>query len=396
MRSGSLLLLPPLAVLAVACGGSGASPAPSPAPAPLPAGDNVLAVSVDGSRCRGTPYVNEPCVSVKVCTPGTTSCQTIDGLLLDTGSFGLRVFKQALTVALPPIAAPGGGALAECVQYADLSADWGPVVSADVVLGNEPAVRVPIQVIDATFGVVPPTCPRPERAPVSFNGILGVGAFAEDCGAVCPAAANMYFSWNGTTTTAVTVDASVQVKNPVAALPLDNNGVIVALPAVPAGGAPSAEGALVLGIGTRPNNAPVSASAIALDAAGNFQTTLDGGVVMNHSFVDTGSNGLFFASPAAIAPCAAATGWYCPPTPLSFAATNGPSPGYPGNRLRATFEIANIEALAVRNAVFANVGGSAVVNAGFDWGLPFFLGRTVYLGLEGRTSPFGNGPLLAY
>jgi hypothetical protein len=396
MRSSSLLLLAPLAALAAACGSS-ASPKPT---FQLPVGDNVLPVSVDGSRCRGAPYVNEPCVSVKVCSPGTSTCQTIDGLLLDTGSYGLRVFKQAfdpaVVTSLPAVAAPGGGSLAECVQYADLSADWGPVVTADVVLGNEPAVRVPIQVIDATYGVVPPTCPTPETAPVSFNGILGVGVFAEDCGPSCPAAANLYFSWNGTASTAVAVDASVQVLNPVAALPLDNNGVIVALPGVSSAGAPSVDGALVLGIGTRTNNRPVSASAIALDVHGNFQTTLDGGTVLSGSFADTGSNGLFFAPPSAITACTSATGWYCPSAPLAFGASNGPSPGYPGNHLRVTFQIANLEALATRNAVFANVGGSAVQNAGFDWGLPFFLGRTVYLGIAGRTTAFGNGPTLAY
>jgi hypothetical protein len=359
-------------------------------------GDNVLAISVDGSRCGSSPYVNEPCVAVKVCAPGTATCQTVDGLLLDTGSYGLRIFKQALTVSLPAVAAPGGGSLAECVQYADLSADWGPVVTADVVLGNEPAVRVPIQVIDATYGTVPPTCPSPETAPTAFNGILGVGVFAEDCGPTCPAAANMYFSWSGTATTAVAVDAPLQVQNPVAALPVDNNGVIVSLPAVPAAGAPSVDGALVLGIGTRTNNVPTSVSALALDAAGNFQTTLDGGSALNNSFVDTGSNGLFFAPPSAIAACSAALGWYCPSTTLSFGATNGPSPGYPGTRLRTNFQIANIETLAAHNAVFANVGGSAVQNAGFDWGLPFFLGRSVYLGMTGRTSALGNGPTLAY
>jgi hypothetical protein len=354
-------------------------------------------VSVDGSHCGGLgTYVNEPCVSVKVCAPGTATCQTIDGLLLDTGSFGLRVFKQALSVSLPAVAAPGGGSLAECVQFADLSADWGPVVQADVVLGNEPAVRVPIQVIDSTYGVVPSSCPSPETGPTAFNGILGVGVFPEDCGPTCPAAANIYFSWNGTTSTAVAVDASTQVLNPVALLPIDNNGVIVSLPGVPGAGAPSVDGALVLGLGTRTNNVPVSASAIALDGFGDFTTTLDGGAAMNGSFVDTGSNGLFFASPSAIPLCAAATGWYCPTAALDFGASNGPSPGFPGNHLRTSFQIANLEALAAHNAVLANVGGAGVQNAGFDWGLPFFLGRTVYLGMAGRTSVFGGGPTLAY
>jgi hypothetical protein len=402
MRSSSLL-----AVLALAAAGCGSHTAG--APFQVIAGDNVLAVSVDGSACPASAYLNEPCVSVKICVPRTTNCQTVSGLLLDTGSYGLRVFKEALPgpllAALPPIPAPppGGGTLAECVQYADLSADWGPVVGADVVLANEPPVTVPIQIIDASFATTA-ACPGAEpgptaQNPTSFNGILGVGVFVQDCSNVtCPAVANMYFSWSGTSLTAVALDAPFQVQNPVGLLPLDNTGIIVVLPSVPSGGARSVDGAVVLGIGTRSNNQPINASALALDDKGEFTTTLLG-TPMAGSFVDTGSNGLFFDSPSPIAQCTSqnAQGWYCPASALSLNATLGPSAGFPGNRLGAPFQVGNVEALlASGNGVFANVAGTGVQGGGFDWGLPFFLGRTVYLGIAGRSTAFGNGPTLAY
>lgn len=399
MRSASRALLAALAAALAACGSSSSRAAFKVVP-----GDNVVTVSVNvAGACGAQPYVNEPCASVKVCVPGTTTCQTIGGLLLDTGSYGLRVFKQALSgsmlAALPAVPAPGGGSLAECAQFADLSSDWGPVVTADVVLGNEPAVNVPIQVIDATYGTRPSACATAETAPTAFNGILGVGVFAEDCGPTCPVSAGWYYAVSGGTATAVQVDAPSQVQNPVALLPLDDNGVIVQLPAVPPGGAPSAVGSLVLGIGTRPNNLPVSASAIPLDGYGDFTTTLAGGAAMGGSFADTGSNGLFFAPPSAIPECTdstgASTGWFCPASPLPFSAENSGATG--PNHLHAAFQIASLDALTRgSNAVFANVGGTAVQGAGFDWGLPFFLGRTVYLGVAGRPSQFGSGPTLAY
>jgi hypothetical protein len=59
------------------------------------AANNVIPITVNGSLCSANSYLNKPCVSVTVCTPGTSTCQTISDILLDTGSYGLRIFKQA-------------------------------------------------------------------------------------------------------------------------------------------------------------------------------------------------------------------------------------------------------------------------------------------------------------
>ncbi len=132
----------------------------------------------------------------------------------------------------------------------------GPVKAAGVVLGNEPAVQVPIHIINSTFGTSSPGCSGAYQTPADagYNGSLGVSFFAQDCGTACSAGAGngIYYACSGTTCSGAAVPLANQVQNPVALLPVDNNGVIVQRPSVPSSGSTSVNGYLVLGIGARP------------------------------------------------------------------------------------------------------------------------------------------------
>jgi hypothetical protein len=357
----------------------------------------VLAITVNGSLCSSNSYPNKPCVSVTVCTPGTTNCQTITDILLDTGSYGLRLFKQALKVPLVQ-STVAAGQLAECIHFGDGSAMWGSVQTASVVLGNEPAVQVPIQVIDASFGVAPSACQEADESPseAGFNGILGIGLFAQDCGAKCTASAynGMYYACSDTKCSGSAVALAGQVLNPVALLPEDNNGVIVQLPGVPAGGAPVLNGSLVLGIGTQSNNVPSSESMYAANQYGEFSTRLNG--VTYSSFIDSGSNGLFFTPPSAslLPKCSSPNStWFCPSAKASLSATNTGVSGSASGTV--SFQISNfVSLMGSSNLVFADLGGT--MSGSFDWGLPFYYGRNVYVGIEGKGSSLGTGPYWAY
>jgi Protein of unknown function (DUF3443)/Bacterial Ig-like domain (group 2) len=393
------------AITAISGGVSGSTSLTVTAAGTGGAANNVLSITVNGALCsagNSAGYVNKPCVSVTVCTPGSaTACQTIDDILLDTGSSGLRIFKQALTnttVALTSVTS-GTGLLAECAQFADGSSDWGPVQLADVLLGNEPAVQVSVHVIDAAFGTVPTLCgiPDPNPAAAGFNGILGVGLFSQDCGSHCATSAippPIYFSCKGTACSRTTVPLSDQVTNPVTLLPVDKNGVIVQLPSVPLGGLPSVNGNLILGIGTQANNAPSgTVTAYTTNTVGEIITTLSG-ASYPRSIIDTGSNGLFFPAPG-LPICASPNAtWFCPLSSTAFSAVNAAASGSPSSA-PISFQIGHFTSLlSSPNAVFSEIGGPTP--GLFDWGLPFYFGRDVYVGFEGKASRLGVGPYFAY
>jgi hypothetical protein len=367
---------------------------------PSMSGPNVLSLTVNGPNCSSTSYPNKPCASVTVCQPGTSNCQTINDILVDTGSYGLRVFRSALSIPLAPMTTTGDSALTECVEFGDGSSEWGALAMASVVLGGEPAVQIPIQVLDSTWSNSSTYCSGADTGPsqAGFNGILGVGLFVQDCGEKCASAADngMYYSCTGSTCTGVAAPLNKQVQNPVTALPQDNNGLILELPSVPLGGVAFANGYLVLGIGTQTNNQP-GAGVVAYNAdpsTGQFSTSFGG--KSYPSFLDSGSNGIFFAS-ASIPDCGSVNGqdfsqWYCPNSTQSLSATNTGTRGSGG---AVSFQVGNMVSLAsTPNSVFSEIGG--VNPSDFDWGMPFYLGRNIYIGIEKASSTLGTGPYWAY
>lgn len=377
---------------AVGCSNSSKGEPPRGSQNNLPQGPNVLAVTIGGGGlCTGV--INQPCVSVTLCLPGTSQCQTVNDILLDTGSVGLRIFKSVLRLDLSAHVEKDaqGDEIGECIIFGT-GADWGPVALAEVVLANEPAVTVPVQLIDATFAGQSATsnpCGEPvdtDPNTAQFNGLLGIDGFVSDQGA------GRYFSCSAGGCTP-TVQPPSFVRNPVAALPSDNNGFAVMFPAVGSVGAGSLTGALILGIGTQTNNTPSGVSVYQRDpATRTISTTFDG--TTTPGFLDTGSTFLFFQD-ATIPICRTPSFLFCPPTPLNLSAVNRGLNQVAG---LVRFQVDNAATLLnTGNAAFGNLGGPNTNLPGeFDFGFPFFLGRTVFTGIDGRNSSLGVGPYWAY
>jgi hypothetical protein len=406
-----------VAVLMVACGGGGGGGTTTPNPSlsrkgsgplisPPAATGNVVPIVIDAGPVPEASEINVAYVSVTVCTPGTagtmTACQTIDHVLVDTGSSGLRLLNSALYSNLNlPAVTNSSGAIGECMTFAD-GFTWGSVRSADIYLGGEVAPSVPIQVIGDQLGgatAVPTDCSSTGgineniSALLGANGILGVGLFTNDCD-ICltqPISA-AYYTCTATGCTNSTVTSAQVVQNPVALFLQDNNGVLIDLPAVSAAGASILNGSLIFGIGTQWNNQLGSATVYATDQYGNFITNFNGA---NTSYIDSGSNALFFYD-SNIPICPVTTWAYCPPSPTflkSLSATNSAATtGTPSGMVN--FSIVNADHLDV-SIVAANIGGTST-RGQFDWGLPFFFGRKVFTAISGMGTPGPSGPYFAY
>jgi len=403
-----------LMVVSLAACGDGSSSSSSETTTVPPPVNNTQPVIVDaGPTVNGQPIGDADVLftTITICVPGTTTCQTIDHMAVDTGSTGVRILASQLTLTLTDSTNASGQPIGNCIQYADNTYQWGPVVKADVKMAGEVASALPIQVVAPTnFPAAPADCtaggtPAQTVSDLGANGILGVGVFRQDCGPACASAISppaIYFGCPSTGCSVTSVSVAAQLQNPVWTFPQDNNGFLIVLPQVAASGAVSLSGSMIFGIGTQSDNSLNGAQAQATDDFGNFTTTFNG-VKYSSSFIDSGSNGLFFLDSATsgltdCSPRSAEVGFYCPASTTNFTAINsGPNPNAAATTVSSNiaFSIANAATLFNSpNTAFNNLGGS---NAGaFDWGLPFFIGRTVFIGIENQSSPAGLGPFWAY
>jgi hypothetical protein len=388
-----------------ACRRNPASCAPAPASSasstsastqPIPPnGTNAVPITVNAGAAN---YANIPNVSVTVCKPGTSTCQTINNIQLDTGSYGLRLIAGAAQQILGnlPVSVPeGGGQFAECAHFAS-GFTWGTVRLADVKMGSEVASSIPVQIIgDLAASTIPATgcvtgVEERTASDLGANGILGIGAATYDCGTNCFTAANsMYFRCQsgGKNCTQVSAPLTQQVVNPVTRFPVDNNGVIVQMPGIPTGGQASASGTLVFGIGTQSNNARANVTKLATDGNGNLSGVYKGTSL--RTYFDSGSNGTYFVD-SSIADCTTSV-FYCPKSALSLSAKVTADDGTAAATV--TFSVANASTLlGGSNFALNNLAGNFDGSSYFDFGMPFFYGRHVYVGFD---LP-GNPPYVAF
>jgi hypothetical protein len=394
---------------------------------PTSAASNVAPLIVD-SGPTGLSEANIAYTTVTVCVPGnappSSNCQDIDHVQVDTGSSGLRLVSSIVSVSLPHNNDSGGNPLDECLIFLD-GYVWGPVATADIYVAGEKAGSLPVQLTipDGGSPGVPSSCSSQTTgsndggspSDLGANGLIGVGFFQQDCGLACTTAngqiPNAYYGCTASGCNPTYTTLLQQVTNPVVLFSGDNNGVLIQLPVVQDGGAQNVPGSLIFGIGTQSNNGLGSATIYQVpdenssaSNLGDIITTYNG-QAYNFSFIDSGSNGLFFldTSITGIPTCSGQeSAWYCPTnSPDNLTATNqgqNDSQQGTGSAVAVNFSIENADNLfQSNNTAWSTLGGPYTPPpVQFDWGLPFFFGRNVFVAIDQKGTPAGNGPYVAY
>ena len=336
-------------------------------------------------------------MSVTVCLPGTSNCQTVNNILLDSGSTGLRIFSSALSLPLTRQQEPPFGAVYECSPFEGFYV-WGPVATADIQLSGETASSVGIHIIGDTTYTPPSECSNGQSALSSpqttgLNGILGVTG-QNDCGNTCFSTPNYYYYWVCSSTNGpvpfcqptLAETTAQQVWNPVALFPTDNNGVIFDVPGIPATGATNVQGSLYFGIGTEANNQLGSATQYQFPLTAKF----DGGTFAGG--VDSGTAYIGFLSDSLVGlPMVGA--YYAPLDPTTFTVEM-----IGANGEGVTIDLAVADPTSVLNegltADYALMGQG--YNDSVTLGFPFFYGRKVFLNYGSQNASKGPAPYVAF
>jgi hypothetical protein len=407
-QSASLLAA---CVLGGCIGGNGTTDAGS-TPPPSQA-MNTLTLTVDGGPAGATGAINHAYVTVKVCVPANPGqCASIDHVLLDTGSSGLRLVRSVLTaqgVTLTAETDAQGMEVEECVSFGG-GQTWGPVALADVTLAGESAAKLPVQLMDDSNAGAPPpaTCGAGGTlvngvSGFNANGVLGVGVLVQDCGAACVAAAAplpIYYGCSAAgACSAENIALVAQVSNPVAMFAADNNGVIVNLPNLQnANGDASVQGTLLIGINTQMDNAlPVTApTVLGTDSTGDFTAIYNNNGAVLPALIDSGNDSFSFDDQT-IAVCASGAfiGYYCPVAAPQPAMVINSGVGVNNASNTVNFAIADPNTFVSNAAAFENLAGGGG-SSNFAFGIPFFYGKKIYVGIEQRVAGTYTGPFFAY
>jgi hypothetical protein len=289
---------------------------------------------------------------------------------------------------MPHVPTSGGQILSSCAVFADGTLLYGPVQTADVYIAGKSAKNFPVQI----YGQTPPVSGcgvGGVQLPRDANGLLGVRFRTQGN--------DIYYTCNPDGSSCQPdVSPSLTTPNLVSKFQNDNNGITIALSAIPTSGASEPVlGLLIFGVGTQADNTPPQGTVplLADPSTGLINLQIDGNNAPQ-ALIDSGTSILQVNGPSLQTMCSDGF-FYCPPPntiSLTLSSTGANTPAYTVN-----YTIGNADNLiqngpndvAFNDLAAAPGGGDSIL------GLSFFFGKTISFVFDKQQSPLGTGPINA-
>lgn len=401
-------------LILTACGGGGTNSnmgngnypqtcTPTPPNITLTTNQVLIAVEQMPALNGSESTINIPYTTVTVCNPNTAQCIAVPHVLVDTGSYGLRILDSALTgLNLPNVRSTSSNTpLYECAYFIN-NFTFGAIVSGNITLGNlSTTTPTSFQLIDTTGNNGPCNTSGSfnsgSQQALGANGIIGIGNLTDDS-----SGANYYTSQSPTSSWQLTATPSTNssglVVNPVLQFSSpNNNGTLMTMLPV-SQSACSAYGTLSMGLGS--NNLS-GLTMIGTDQYGQINATvptpgLYPGTTLTGSFVDSGSNEIFVdltLKQSNFGNNSSPNYLYQPsnPTPISFTLSN---PNNSAQSFQSSFTVTDPTS-AFNNNFNAIPGYAGPENAkALDLGFPYFYGHSIAYLIAGQTASSYTGPMV--
>lgn len=352
-------------------------------------------------RYKNNMMMNAMFIDLTVCQPATDNCRIVHNVQLDTGSSGLRLFKELLPKNLEILHENNGDQVAACALFQD-SRYWGPLVRANVKVGGLWANDVIIHQVDALYPHKAEDCDDigDVKAGVSTHAQAGIGGILGIAPALNVPANGPFADTYSRCTRGICSRNTLPkflVENVITKLPQDNNGLIFDLhdSSRVVG---EVKGRLILGVNTHPNNQlRPDIEIVRTDSWGRFRVAWRGHVLAKPAIVDSGNAIISIPSELNVPLCkfGKAIGnptRVCPlaPTTYSFQIADGS-----GREL--SFQLATIRhGVGTSMSYVPRLGDSDPDDdLSFNLGAPFFFDRRTYFVFDQQPAGAFKGPFWA-
>jgi hypothetical protein len=158
-------------------------------------------------------------------------------------------------------------------------------------------------------------------------------------------------------------------------------------------GAATVTGSLIFGVDTQSNNQSGTQTVVFVNP-NNVQLTMTyNGRLLNDSFIDSGTNGIYFTD-SILPTCTDAPVFYCPTSTQNLMVSIEKQGG---GTIAEPFSVVNADTLTTAIAAYPGLAGTNSIGTNsFDWGLSFYYGRRVATVIAGKSTSVGNGPYIAF